>query len=167
MTRKLLDPFACLFIWFVKIWICFRLYDLFLFWCVCLSFSVKPFVMGVIKKVLHNLRLVWTNNSERGFLWCAGRADLCGTHSLLSLSQLLHLVGFGLGGSLHSGDELLFRSDDFLLFDGDLLLPLNHLDFYFLQTDLLLLFGCLQHIRQLGFCFLERHKYIFNCCKHF
>lgn len=84
------------------------------------------------------------------------KGDLCWSHSLPSLSQLLHLVGFGLGGSLHRGDELLVHADDLLLLNSDLLLPLHHLDFDLLQTDLLLLFGRLQLVRQLSLCFLER-----------
>lgn len=87
---------------------------------------------------------------------CTERGKLCGIHSLLSLSQLLHLVGFSLSRSLHSGDELLVSSSDLLLLNRDLLLPLHHLNFYLLQTDLLLLFGCLQLIRQLSLCFLEK-----------
>lgn len=75
-------------------------------------------------------------------------------HSLLSLGQLLHLVGFSLGRPLDCGDELLFCAVNLLLLDGDLLLPLNHLDLYLLQTDLLLLLGSLQFVGQLGFCFL-------------
>ena len=59
--------------------------------------------------------------------------------SLLSHGQHLHLVGFGLGGPLHRGDELLVRALDLLLLDGDLLLPLHHLDLDLFQTDLLLL----------------------------
>lgn len=76
-------------------------------------------------------------------------------HSLLSLGQLLHLVGFSLGRPLDCGDELLFCAVNLLLLDGDLLLPLNHLNLYLLQPDLLLFFSCLQLIGQLSFRFLE------------
>lgn len=76
----------------------------------------------------------------------------------MSLSQLLHLVGFSLGRSLHSGDEVLVSALDFLLLNSDLLLPLHHLDFNLLQTNLLLLFGRLQLIRQLSLGFLERRE---------
>jgi len=82
--------------------------------------------------------------------------------SLHSLSQLLHLVGFRLGRSLHGGDELLFSAVDLLLLNGDLLLPLHHLDLNLLQTDLLLLFGRLQFVRQLSLCFLERPEAFIN-----
>lgn len=74
----------------------------------------------------------------------------------MSLSQLLHPVGFGLGGPLHDGDQLLVRALDLLLLDGDLLLPLHHLDFDLLHPDLLLLLGRLQLVRQLSLRFLER-----------
>lgn len=91
--------------------------------------------------------------------------------SLLSLSQLLHLEGFGFCRSLHCGDELLVCTVDFLFLNCDLLLPLHHLNFNLLQTDLLLLFGSLQLIRQLSFCFLERQEVVvyilvFNCWKY-
>lgn len=90
--------------------------------------------------------------------------DLCGSHSLVSLSQLLHLVSLGLCGSLHRGGELLFRAGDLLILDDDLLLPLHHLDFNLLQTDLLLLLGRLQLVRQLSLCFLKGaevlHQYL-------
>lgn len=95
---------------------------------------------------------------------CEG--DRCGTHSLLSLSQLLHLVGFSLGRSLHHSDELLLSAVDLLLLDSDLLLPLHHLDFDLLQTDLLLLFGRLQLICQLSLCFLERQEVLFILYSH-
>lgn len=74
----------------------------------------------------------------------------------MPLSQLLHLVGLGLSGPLHSRDELLVCPGDLLLLDGDLLLPLHHLDLDLLQADLLLLLGRLQLIRQLGLRFLNR-----------
>lgn len=77
-------------------------------------------------------------------------------HSLVSLSQLLHLIGFSLSRSLHDGDELLVRALDLLLLNGDLLLPLHHLDFDLLHTDFLLLFGSLQLVSQLSLSFLER-----------
>lgn len=80
------------------------------------------------------------------------RAD----HSLVSLGQLLHLVGLGLSGPLYDSDELLVSALDLLLLDGDLLLPLHHLDLDLFKTDLLLLLGCLQLVRQLSFCFLGR-----------
>lgn len=95
-------------------------------------------------------------------LHCALQADLCCTHSLLSLSQLLHLVGFGLGGPLHGGDELLVGTHDLLLLNTDLLLPLHDLNFDLLQTDLLLLFGRLQLVRQLSLCFLETQGDLFS-----
>ena len=87
---------------------------------------------------------------------CALRGDLCGTYSLLSLSQLLHLVCFSLSRPLHGGDELFVSTLDLLLFNSDLLLPLHNLNFNLFQTDLLLLFGRLKLIRQLGLCFLWR-----------
>lgn len=62
-------------------------------------------------------------------------------HSLLSLSQLLHLVGFSLSRPLYSSDELLVCTLNLLLLNGDLLLPLHHLNFDLLKTDLLLLLG--------------------------
>lgn len=73
----------------------------------------------------------------------------------MPLSQLLHLVGLGLSRSLDRGDELLVRPSDLPLPDGDLLLPLHHLDLNLLQADLLLLLGCLQLVGQLGLCFLK------------
>lgn len=79
----------------------------------------------------------------------------------MSLCQLLHPVGFSLGRSLHSGDELLVSTLDLLLLNRNLLLPLHHLDFDLFQSDLLLLFGCLQLVRQLSLCFLERQKVFF------
>ena len=75
-------------------------------------------------------------------------------HSLLSLGQLLHLVSLRLGRPLDRGDQLLLSAVNLLLLNGDLLLPLNHLDLNLLQTDLLLLLGSLQLVGQLGFCFL-------------
>lgn len=87
--------------------------------------------------------------------------ELCQSHSLVSLGQLLHLVGFSLSRSLHSGDELLVSTLDLLLLNGNLLLPLHHLDFNLLQSDLLLLFSCLQLVRQLSLCFLKWHKVLF------
>lgn len=76
-------------------------------------------------------------------------------HSLLSLGQLLHLVGLRLGRPLDRGDQLLLSAVNLLLLNGDLLLPLNHLNLYLLQPDLLLFFSCLQLIGQLSFRFLE------------
>lgn len=76
-------------------------------------------------------------------------------HSLMPLSQLLHFVGLGLSGPLDSGNELLVCPVNLLLLNGDLFLPLHHLDLNLLQTDLLLLLGGLQLIRQLGLCFLK------------
>lgn len=76
-------------------------------------------------------------------------------HSLLTLSQLLHFVGLSLSGPLHCGNELLIGPVNLLLLNGDLFLPLNHLDLYLLQTDLLLLLSCLQLVRQLRLCFLK------------
>lgn len=80
------------------------------------------------------------------------------SHSLVSFSQLLHLVGFSLSRSLDGGDEFLVCAVDLLLLDCDLLLPLHDLNLYLLQTDLLLLFGRLQLVRQLSLCFLQRQK---------
>lgn len=77
-------------------------------------------------------------------------------HSLVSLGQLLHLVGLGLSGPLDYSDELLVSALDLLLLDRDLLLPLHHLDLDLFKTDLLLLLGCLQLVRQLSFGFLVR-----------
>lgn len=84
----------------------------------------------------------------------------------MPLSQLLHLVGFGLGRSLHSSDELLVSALDLLLLNSDLLLPLHHLDFDLLQTNLLLLFGRLQLIRQLSLCFLGRQEVLVRPYSH-
>lgn len=80
---------------------------------------------------------------------------LMGYHLLLPLSQLLHFVGLSLSRSLHSSNELLVCPINLLLLNGDLLLPLHHLDLNLLQTDLLLLLGCLQLVCQLGFGFLK------------
>lgn len=81
--------------------------------------------------------------------------------SLLPFSQLLHLVGLGLRRTLHSGDELLFSAINLLLLNCDLFFSLHHLNFNLLQTDLLLLFGRLQLICQLSFCFLGRQGFIY------
>lgn len=81
-------------------------------------------------------------------------------NSLLSLSQLLHLIGFSLRRSLHGSDELFLSAVDLLFLNSDLLLPLHHLDFDLLQTNLLLLFGGLQLVRQLGLCFLKNEVVI-------
>lgn len=77
-------------------------------------------------------------------------------HSLVSLSQLLHLIGFSLSRSLDNGNELLVCALDLLFLNGDLLLPLHHLNLDLLHTDLLLLLGSLQLVGQLSLCFLER-----------
>ncbi len=78
----------------------------------------------------------------------------------MPLSQLLHLVGLGLGWPLDDGDELLVCPVNLLLLDGDLFLPLHHLDLDLLQADLLLLLGCLQLVRQLRLCFLQTSAHI-------
>lgn len=95
----------------------------------------------------------------RECLHWALKGDMCGSHSLLTLSQLLHPVCFGLGRPLHGGHQLLLRAVDLLLLNSDLLLPLHHLDLDLLQADLLLLFGRLQLVRQLSLCFLERRVF--------
>lgn len=74
---------------------------------------------------------------------------------LVSFGQLLHFVSLGLSRSLHCSNELLVCAIDLLLLDGDFFLSLHHLDLDLLQTDLLLLLGCLQLICQLSLCFLE------------
>lgn len=76
-------------------------------------------------------------------------------YSLLALSQLLHFIGLGLSRPLYSGNELLVCPVNLLLLNCNLLLPLHHLDLNLLQPDLLLLFGSLQLVCQLGLCFLK------------
>lgn len=81
----------------------------------------------------------------------------------MPLSQLLHFVGLGLSRPLDRSNELLVCPRYLLLLDGDLLLPLHHLDLDLLQTDLLLLLGCLQLVCQLGLCFLTTSSHRRSC----
>lgn len=86
---------------------------------------------------------------------CVSKFLLIVLNSLMPLSQLLHFVCLGLSRPLYSGNQLFVGPVNLLLLDGDLLLPLHHLDLNLLQPDLLLLLSRLQLVCQLGFCFLK------------
>ena len=68
----------------------------------------------------------------------------------LAFGERLHLVGLCLGRPLHNRNKLLVLSHDLLLFDLDLLASLNDIDLNLLRADLLLFFGALQLVGQLG-----------------
>ena len=104
----------------------------------------------VLSVILHFLQIV-----DPGYCSSFNAPLRKGSHSLVPFSNLLHSVGLGLSGPLHCGDELLVCPLNLPLPDGDLLLPLHHLDLNLLQADLLLLLSCLQLVRQLGLCFLK------------
>ncbi|WAR02468.1 PP4C-like protein [Mya arenaria] len=56
----------------------------------------------------------------------------------------LHLVGLGLSWALHSCNQLLLLTENFLLFNVNLLLTLNNINLNLLSSDLLSLLGCLK-----------------------
>jgi hypothetical protein len=64
----------------------------------------------------------------------------------LALGDEFDFKTFGLCGQTDSGDEFLFASRNFLLFNFNLLPAFNDRDLHFFRPDLLASFGCLQFV---------------------